>query len=96
MSQSGDSSQTNPIRYAFNVVVVGAGVGAGCVTILILTVALGIGLGLDNFFQTKPVFTILLLVGSVPVSLVAMLFIARFAASRVERATTPDPSEEAE
>ena len=96
MSQSGDSSKTSPTRYAFNMVLVGTAGGAGCITVLIIFIALFLGLWLDNNFQTRPLFTILLMVGSVPITLVAMLLIVRFSTSRISPPTPPDPGEEAE
>ena len=96
MSQSGDSSKTSPSRYAFNMVLVGTAGGAGCVTVLIIFIALFAGLWLDNNFQTRPLFTILLMVGSVPITLVAMLLIVRFSTSRISPPTPADPDEETE
>ena len=48
----------------------------GCVTIAVVLGALVVGLGLDRFFETKPLFTILFLLGSIPISLYLLVRIA--------------------
>ena len=45
------------------------GVQVGCVTIFIVFLGLAIGLGLDSLLNTKPVFTLILILGSAPVAL---------------------------
>ena len=42
--------------------------GVGCLTIVIIFASLLLGLWLDRTFDTLPLFTILLLVGSMPLS----------------------------
>jgi F0F1-type ATP synthase assembly protein I len=48
----------------------------GCVTIAVVLGALVVGLGLDRFFETRPLFTILFLLGSIPLSLYLLVRIA--------------------
>jgi len=48
----------------------------GCVTIAVVLGALLVGLGLDRFFETRPLFTILFLLGSIPLSLYLLVRIA--------------------
>ena len=45
----------------------------GCLTILVIGVALAAGLWLDSQFGTKPIFTLALVLGSIPVTLVLMV-----------------------
>lgn len=45
----------------------------GCLTILVIGVALAAGLWLDQQFGTKPVFTLVLVLGSIPVTLILMV-----------------------
>jgi F0F1-type ATP synthase assembly protein I len=90
MSQAGDGSKKGSTRYAFNLVLVGAAGGAGCLTVLIILIALFSGLWLDNTFDTRPLFTIILMVGSVPITLVAMLLVVRFSTSRIKPPQTMD------
>ncbi len=75
--------------------VVGVVLGqVGCLTVAVIFAALLAGLWLDNHFQSRPIFTILLFVASVPVT-VAMMFVvvrratARFAASSASTQETP-------
>lgn len=62
----------------------------GCLTLVISVLAVFIGLWLDSQFQTRPAFTIGLLLGSIPVSLLAMFFVARAAIARI-KTQNPDP-----
>jgi F0F1-type ATP synthase assembly protein I len=57
----------------------------GCVTIVIIGLALGAGLLLDRYLETKPIFTILLMVGSVPVSLYITVRVSLEAVARAQR-----------
>ncbi len=67
-----------------NLSLVGLVSQVGCVTLLIIIAALLGGMFLDNRLGTKPWFTIGLLVGSVPVSLVIMIFLARSAVKKMK------------
>lgn len=46
---------------------------SGCVTLVIIAMALVTGLWLDGRFDSKPLFTLLLVLGSVPVTLYLMV-----------------------
>ena len=61
----------------------------GCITVILITVALGGGLFLDNFLGSKPVFTILFTISSVPVTLYLIVRISLTAAARAQRLTAP-------
>ena len=79
-------------------VVVGAVLGqVGCLTVAVIFAALIAGLWLDNHFQTRPLFTILLFVASVPVTVVMMFAIVRRATARFTASSgteTDSPSQE--
>ena len=64
----------------------------GCVTIVIVLGALVAGLWLDRTFDTRPLFTMLLLLGSIPVSLYSLVRIAFSAAAQLT--PTPESSED--
>jgi F0F1-type ATP synthase assembly protein I len=67
-------------------VVLGAVVGqVGCLTLLFVLAALFGGLWLDNYFGTKPIITVVLMIASIPVTLVAMFWIVRKATSRLQQ-----------
>lgn len=57
----------------------------GCVTIVLIGLALGAGVLLDEFLETKPIFTILFMVGSVPVNLYLTVRVSLAAAARSQR-----------
>jgi len=56
----------------------------GCITPVILIGALFAGLWLDRQFETKPLFTILFIVGSAPVSVVILYRIVKSATERLK------------
>lgn len=55
----------------------------GCLIVFIVFIALGVGLALDKFLGTTAIFTVLLMVGSVPV---ALYLTVRISLTAVERA----------
>ena len=62
-----------------------AGLG-GCVVLAVVVAALFGGLWLDGALKTKPLFTLVLVIGSVPVGIFLMY---RVAMSVISRSTTP-------
>jgi F0F1-type ATP synthase assembly protein I len=71
-------------QYATNLLLVVAAGQAGCLTVAIIFIALLAGLWLDSTFGSRPLFTIILMIGSVPVTLVAMLWVVRMTTSRMK------------
>lgn len=57
---------------------------SGCATLVIVITAVLVGLWLDGTFHSKPVLTFVLLITSVPISILAMLFIVRKATSKIK------------
>jgi F0F1-type ATP synthase assembly protein I len=57
----------------------------GCITVIIIALALGAGVMIDRFLDTRPIFTILFLVGSVPVTLFVTVRVSLMAASRARK-----------
>jgi len=49
----------------------------GCLTLVIILLSVWGGLWLDNTFRTKPVFTLVLLLAGIPISVIVMLLVAR-------------------
>jgi F0F1-type ATP synthase assembly protein I len=49
----------------------------GCLAVIVVAISVLAGLWLDSTFHTKPVFTLILLLAGVPVSVLLMLFVAR-------------------
>lgn len=94
-----DSSQgKNPDRrqQARNITLAVMAGSVGCVTLVIVLAAVGGGLLLDRQFNTKPAFTLGLLLVSIPVSLVAMFAIVRAAVSRIKAQTDASKSDSTE
>lgn len=75
----------------FGVALASAVSQVGCVTVVVILGALVAGLALDNALDTKPVFTLLLLIGSIPVSLYLLV---RVALSATAQLTQPASSKE--
>jgi len=89
-------------QYAMNLTLASIAGQVGCLTLIIIFVALFAGLWLDRYFNTKPLFTIVLLIGSVPVTLFLMFRVVRAATSRIkpvqnsEETKTPIPEEDSD
>jgi F0F1-type ATP synthase assembly protein I len=71
-------------RYAMNLTLASIAGQVGCLTLVIIFVALFAGLWLDRYLDTKPLFTIVFLIGSVPVTLFLMFRVVRAATSRIK------------
>jgi len=56
----------------------------GCLTLVVILASVFGGLWLDNMFDTKPVFTLVLLFAGIPVSVFVMLFVARRTLTRLK------------
>jgi F0F1-type ATP synthase assembly protein I len=86
--QTDKQPEKSPYQYVFNMQVAAIAGQVGCVTLAIVFAALLGGLLLDRFLNTKPVFTIILMVGSVPVTLFAMFWLVRRATARMNLGST--------
>lgn len=67
-----------------NLALFGVAAQSGCLTLVIVLVALLGGLWLDAQFQTRPMLTILLVLLSIPVSLITMFFVVRLATAKIK------------
>lgn len=67
----------------------------GCITVIIIALALGGGILLDRFLDTRPIFTILFIVGSVPVTLFVTVRVSLMAASRAQKMEAARKSKQA-
>ncbi len=56
----------------------------GCLTLIIILASVFGGLWLDKTFGTKPVFTMVLLLAGIPVSVLVMLVVARRTLARLK------------
>ncbi|MFQ5625356.1 MAG: AtpZ/AtpI family protein [Methyloligellaceae bacterium] len=71
-------------RRATNLAIAGLVGQVGCLTVIIIGAALVLGLWLDSRLDTKPFVTLVLLLGSVPVTLVVMFRVALSSARRLQ------------
>ncbi|HEY5984522.1 MAG TPA: AtpZ/AtpI family protein [Anaerolineales bacterium] len=66
----------------------------GCITLGVILLSVRIGLWLDEYFQTRPLYTLILLFAGIPLSVIMMLVIARRTLARLEdgkESKTQDP-----
>lgn len=66
----------------------------GCLTIIIIALAFGAGTLLDRVLDTRPIFTIIALVGSVPVTLYLTVRVSLMAAARAQKSSKAEHKEE--
>lgn len=83
MSQPDDQGRDR-FQYAMNLTLASVAGQVGCLTLVIIFLALFAGLWLDRFLETKPLFTIVFLIGSVPVTLFLMFRVVKAATDRIK------------
>ncbi|MBN1450139.1 MAG: AtpZ/AtpI family protein [Anaerolineales bacterium] len=93
------SQPENRSNNRFNTILATVVGQVGCLTPVILLGALFVGLWLDRQFDTKPLFTILFIVGSAPVSVFVLYRIVRTATAKLKidnqvKNTEEDPDRE--
>jgi F0F1-type ATP synthase assembly protein I len=88
------SQPENRSNNRFNTILATVVGQVGCLTPLILLGALFAGLWLDRQFGTKPLFTILFIVGSAPVSVFVLYRIVRMATAKLKTDNQDKKTEE--
>jgi F0F1-type ATP synthase assembly protein I len=89
MRPTSDQLEKDRANKAFNLTLAAVAGQVGCLTIVVVLAALFAGLYLDNRFGgDQPIFTIGLMLASIPVTLVAMFWVVRKATSRLTQDTT--------
>jgi len=68
----------------FNLTLASVVAQVGCLTFVIILGSVLGGLWLDNQYESKPIFTVGLLIVSIPVSLAVMILVVRFATSKLK------------
>lgn len=87
MAQDDQSKQVSRnVQYAINMGLAGFAGMVGVATLVIVIVALVLGMYLDAQLHTKPLFTILILLGSVPITIFVMFRLALSATARIKPA----------
>jgi len=78
-------SQSDPNRSKFISTLLTVVIGqVGCLTLVVILVSVLGGLWLDGLFGTKPMFTLVLLIAGIPLSVVLMLYASRRALERLK------------
>ncbi len=88
-----EKQDKNNLQYAYNLTLASIAGQVGLLTLVIIFLALFAGLWLDGRMDSKPMFTIILLVASVPVTVFLMFRVVRSATSRIkpiEKQETPE------
>ena len=76
MSQQPEKIGPKPVFAPFNMSVLALGGQVGCSTLVIVFAAVFGGLWLDRVFNTKPIFTLLFVLGSAPLALIFTYWMA--------------------
>jgi F0F1-type ATP synthase assembly protein I len=71
-------------QYVYNLAMAAVAGQVGCLTLVIIFGALIAGLWLDRIFETKPLFTMLFMVASMPVTLYVMVRVVQGATKRIQ------------
>ncbi|NIS80691.1 MAG: hypothetical protein GTO14_10890 [Anaerolineales bacterium] len=85
MTQNGQTSDKARTQQALMMALLGVIGQVGCLTLVIILVALIAGLWLDNQFQTRPLFTLILVLASIPISLFLMFRLVLSFAPRIQK-----------
>jgi len=88
------SQPENRSNNRFNTILATVVGQVGCLTPIILLSALFMGLWLDRQFETKPLFTILFIIGSAPVSVFVLYRIVQSATAKIKTENQVENSEE--
>jgi F0F1-type ATP synthase assembly protein I len=88
MSQTSEPPDTKRSDYAFNMTLAAVAGQVGCLTLVIVIAALFGGLWLDSRMGTRPMFTVGLMIISIPVTLIVMVWIVRVATSRMQASSS--------
>jgi F0F1-type ATP synthase assembly protein I len=87
MTQDGHTPEMDRAQRNLTLSLAGVLGGVGCLTVVIILVAVGAGLWLDNQFQTRPLFALVLILGSVPLTIYLMVRIVLYYAPRITAVT---------
>jgi F0F1-type ATP synthase assembly protein I len=90
MSPTTDQSEKNRAQSAYNLTLATVAGLVGCLTLFIVVAALFGGLWLDRALATKPMFTIGLMIASIPITLVMMFWVVKAVTSRLQSNSKQD------
>jgi O-antigen/teichoic acid export membrane protein len=96
MSQPDDQPEKKTALRSFNLALAAVTGQVGCLTVIIILAAFFVGRWLDNQFDSDAIFTVILMVASVPVTLVVMFWVVRSVTSRFAKPPVINKSKEVE
>jgi len=83
MSNSDDQNKDR-LQHAYNLTLASVAGQVGCLTMVVIIAALFAGLWLDKYFNSKPMFTLILMIASVPLTLFLMFKVVTVATRRIK------------
>ncbi len=83
MSPTNEQPGKKRADHALNLTLAAVAGQVGCLTLIIVLAALFGGLWLDSRFGTRPMFAIILVFASIPITLIMMFWVVRAATSRL-------------
>jgi F0F1-type ATP synthase assembly protein I len=75
-------------RNGFNTLLIVLVGQMGCLSLIVILVTVLSGIWLDNTFHTKPIFTLVLLLAGVPLSIVLMVYVGRKTLAKLKENTS--------
>ncbi len=96
MSQTGDQSDKQTALRSLNLTLAAVTGQVGCLTVIIILIAFFAGRWLDSRFESDALFTVILMVASVPLTLVVMFWVVRSVTSRFAKPSEQNPKEDEE
>jgi len=96
MSQTSDQSDKKGALRSLNLTLAAVTGQAGCLTVIIILAAFFIGRWLDTRFNSEAIFTVVLMIASVPVTLVVMFWVVRSVTSRFAKPSGQNSKEDEE
>ena len=96
MSQTGDQPDKKTALRSLNLTLAAVTGQVGCLTVIIILAAFFAGRWLDSRFESDALFTVILMVASVPVTLVVMFWVVKSATSRFAKPSGQNSKEDEE
>jgi F0F1-type ATP synthase assembly protein I len=75
-------------RNGFNTLLIVLVGQMGCLSLIVILVTVLSGIWLDNTFHTKPIFTLVLLLAGIPLSIVLMVYVGRKTLAKLKENTS--------
>ncbi len=93
MEPTGQAPKTDRAQYAVNMTLAVVAGQVGCITLFLILLALIGGLWLDAQLNTRPLFTVVLMIASIPVTVIGMVWVVRKATSQIQNISSGKPAQ---